>query len=166
MSKLEVALLVGPESKAFLANLTEQLDRMEQLAAGQKITGPKTIAAVDVDEDDDFTPAPKKKAAAKKASAGFDQDDEDVEPAPKYAEETEVEEDEDFTAPPKKAAKAKAKKITLDDVNDACKARAAATGGKKGREEVLGILKKKFKTTSVSELEPEQYAAAIKAMEA
>jgi len=58
---------------------------------------------------------------------------------------------------------AKAKKVTIDSVNDACKKRAAA-GGKKGRAEVLAILKKKFKTESVSDLEPEDYQKCIDAM--
>lgn len=97
---------------------------------------------VEVDEDEDFAPKKSKKKAAAKV---FEEDDEE-----------EVEEE----APPKK--KAKAKKVTVDDVNDACKARAASGS----RAEVLGILKKKFKVASVSELEPEQYAAVIAAMEA
>lgn len=72
---------------------------------------------------------------------------------------------EDFTEePPKKSAakgtKAKAKKITLDDVNDACKAHAQANG----RKATLETLQKKFKTQSVTALKPEQYEACISAM--
>lgn len=59
---------------------------------------------------------------------------------------------------PKKSTKAK--KITLDEVNDACKAHAGANG----REATLAILKKKFKTESVAALKPEQYEACISAM--
>lgn len=56
--------------------------------------------------------------------------------------------------------KAKPKKITLDDVNDACKAHAQA----KGRPATLAVLEKKFKTQSVTALKPEQYEQCISAM--
>lgn len=70
--------------------------------------------------------------------------------------------EDDFTGEEKLSpAKAKKeKKITIDQVNDACKTRA----GRSNRAEVLGILKKKFKTQSVSELKETQYADVIKAM--
>jgi hypothetical protein len=94
-------------------------------------------------DDEDFAP---KKSTAKKAAASFDDD----------------EENDEEEAPPKKK---KAPKISLDDVNDACKARAVEEGGgKTGRGIVVAILKKKFKTESVGELKPEQYAAVIEAM--
>lgn len=101
-------------------------------------------AEIETDDDDaDFVTASAKKPA-KSAAASFDEEGDDVE----------VEE------PP--AKKPAAKKITLDDVNDACKARAA--GGK--REEVLGILQKKFKVTSVTALKdaPDKWPQVIKAM--
>jgi hypothetical protein len=75
-------------------------------------------------------------------------------------------EDDDFvSAPPpkKKAAEGKAKKVTIAQVNEACKARAQA-GGKKGRDQVLSILKKNFKTESISEIKPEMYGKVIQAM--
>lgn len=156
--KLELAILAGAESKAFLATLTEQIDRLEKLTGG--ITTPvknatKKAAPVEDEEaeeqeteDEEFA-APKKKAATKKAAAkSFDEDEES--------------EDEEQEAPVTKNKKTKA--VTHDDVNDACKARAADTGGKEGRTEVLTILKKKFKVTSVSELKPEQYQSVIEAM--
>lgn len=144
--KLELGIMAGAESKAFLVDLTKQIDRLEKLYGGKKTaveaddeeTETEVEAAADSDDDEDFTPVKKTKA---KAAKSFDDDEDD-------AEEEEV-----------KPAK-KAKKITLDDVNDACKARAA--GGR--RKEVLAILKKKFKTESVSTLEPEQYPALIAAM--
>ena len=77
--------------------------------------------------------------------------------------EPDDEAEEDFTAPPAKAAKAK--KFTVADVNDACKARAKA-GGAKGRAQVLSILKKKFQTESISEIDAKDYGAVIKAMQA
>jgi hypothetical protein len=104
--------------------------------------------AVDTDDDDDFV-----------TDAATDEpDDESFEAA------SDDDEDDDFTAPPPKKAKAeKAKKVTIAQVNEACKARAQA-GGKKGRAEVLGILKKNFKTESISEIKPEQYGKVIDAM--
>lgn len=154
MAKLELALLVGEETKTFLANLTKQIDRLEKL--GEK-TVPEEIAqaeaAVDEDEEDLVPKKSAKKAPAKKP-VSFD-DDEPAEP------EADVEEDDDSYAA--KFKPKKAKKVTLDDVNDACKALALHIG-KTGRQHVLGILKKKFKTETVSGLEPEQYAACVEAM--
>lgn len=49
----------------------------------------------------------------------------------------------------------------MDDVIDACKAAAKETS----RDEVLRILKKKFKVTSVQDLDEDQYAAVIKELE-
>lgn len=167
--KMEIAVLAGAESKQFLVDLTKQIDRLEALTGTKGLSASvKKSAPVPGDEnmpdaDEDFAPKAKKTTAATK----FD-DDEDAAPvAKKTAAPVEDEDsDGDFMAPPvKTAAKAKAKKLTVDDVNDACKAKAVSIGGAEGRKEVLGILKKKFKTQSVSELQPEQYAEAIAAME-
>lgn len=106
-------------------------------------------------DDDDFSP---KKDAKKSAAAAFDDDDVQLD-----AEVADDDED-DFKAPAA-AKKAPAKKLTLDDVNDACKARAKRTGGPEGRKEVLALLKKHFKASSVSELKPEQFAKAIEVMD-
>lgn len=112
---------------------------------------PKTASSrknTDADEaqetdDEDFG----KKPAGKKAAAKFDDD----------------QADEDFTTPAKKTAKAK--KLTIDDVNDACKARAKEEGGgKAGRDAVLKLLKKNFKTQSVSDIEETDYARAVEVM--
>ena len=153
--KLEVAMLVGSESKQFLVDLTKLIERMEAAAGGKK----KKVEATDDDDepvddsgDDDEEKAPKKKAG-KKAAAADEDDDSDTD------EETESATD-DADDEEEKPAKKKAKKVTLDDVNDACKARAA--GGK--RKEVLKILKKNFGVETVSDLESDQYGAVIKAM--
>lgn len=106
--------------------------------------------APESDEDEDFTPKAKKTKVKAKASFDVEEDEESED----EADEVEM-----------KASKKKAPKLTIDDVNDACKAKAQSIGGKEGRQIVLGVLKKKFKTTSVSELKPEQYALAIAAME-
>ncbi len=98
------------------------------------------------DDDSDEEPLPTKRATkAKVAAASFDDEDEDEteEPAPKAAKPTKA---------------AKAPKLTLDDVNDACKERCARTN----RADVLGILKKNFKVKSVTDLEPTDYAQCIK----
>lgn len=130
--------------------------RSKNIASEKKATPP--VVEEEEVEDEDF--APKKKSSKQKAAASFDEEEETDEA--EETEEAEVEEDEEDPAPKKKA---KAKKITLDDVNDACKAKAQSIGGKEGRTQVLTILKKKFKTETVSALKPEQYQAVIDAME-
>lgn len=114
------------------------------------------------------TPAPKKtkaKTAAKvkAAPASFDEDEETTEVEEPAAEEGFDEESfEDETPAPKKT---KAAKLTLDNINDACKAFARENGGgKDGREAVLKILKKNFKVTSISELDVEDYPKVLKAL--
>lgn len=115
------------------------------------------------DDSDDFAQAAaktKSTKAAKAAAASFE--DGDDEPA-ELETETETAEDEgDFmeAAPAKTKGKAAAKKLTVNDVNDACKAKAQATD----RKTVLGILKKKFNVASVTELKADQYADVVKAM--
>lgn len=104
------------------------------------------------EEDDDF------KADDSGAPNGFDNDD--TAPEPNDADEEEFLAKEEKKAASKKGANGKAKKITIDDVNDACKAHAAA----KGRPATLDLLKKKFKTQSVTALKPEQFEACIAAM--
>lgn len=181
MAQLELKIMAGAESKAWLADLTKIVERMEKAMNGKVVTLP--TPPVSDDEDEDFEPKPAARATKLKTHA-FDEDedtgtteedeDDDVsfgtikEPAKKtskkvtasFDDEDEGEEDE---MPAPKAAKSKTtkpKKTTLDDVNDACIARA--TRG--NRAEVLGILKKKFKVKSVTDLEPEHYEAVVKAM--
>jgi hypothetical protein len=159
MAKLELALLVGEESKAFLSELTKQLDRMEKL-------GDKTQPVVDEEADEaeeteeeaeaDFTAKPAKKPRAKKAPKPDEDDEEEVEEADE-AEETE-EDDE-----PVPAKKAKAKKLTIDDCNDAAKALAASLG-KKGVERVKALMEKHFQTQTLSELEESDYESFIALM--
>lgn len=153
--KLELAILAGAESKAFLATLTKQIDRLEALTAGVGATSTKTKkSAAPVDEDEEYTDAdtdeeeaiaPRKKAA-KKAAATFEDEDEETE--------------EDMDEAPVKKKSAKAPKLSLDDVNDACKAYA----GEHSVKETRAILKKKFKVDSVNELESTQFAAVIAAL--
>lgn len=165
--KLEIGFMAGNESKVFLKNLTEVLERYEAVAA--KLSGKKTApidaddeeeeievrprkgkdavsfqeeeTEVEAEDDEDF--APKKKTSKKKASSFEDEDD----------AETETEE-----APAPKGKK-KAK-TTLDDVNDVCMNLA----GKKNRAYVLALLKKNFKVSSVSELDEDDYEECVRVM--
>ncbi len=171
--KLEMAILAGDESKSFLAGLTKQIDRLEKAVQSLKSVKPTAVEPdeeeAEEDDDEDFSAKPAK--TGKKAAADFDDDEEETVEADEDAESEEAEEDvetdddeEEAPPAPAKATRGrKPKKVTVDDVNDACKARARA-GGKNGRAEVLAILKKKFKTESVSELEEDQWQPCIDAM--
>lgn len=178
MPKLEVAVLIGAESKEWLAQLENIVSRLEketkrasELIASKKDLGDNHFEAehtngeITEDDDNDFTEKKTTKKASKKASSFDDEDEGEADEAPEVSEEDEASfdsDDEDEDALPKK--KKAQKKISLEDVNDACKARASQTGGKAGREEVLKILKKKFKTSSLTDLKPEQYPAVLAAM--
>lgn len=157
MAKLELSLLVGAESKEWLKTLTDVVERLENAITKTPV---KTEVVEQAEQDDEgFEDAPPKK---EKKKASFDDEDEDLPKAQESkAEESKAEESEDFmdAAPVKKA-----KKLTAEDVNAACKARAAVVGGKAGRSEVLAILQKKFKTQSISEIKEDAYAAVISAM--
>lgn len=162
--KLELAILAGAESKAFLANLTQQIDRLEALSKGVTITSATTKKTAPADEDlgggpandyqtDDEDFAPKKKTAKKTAPA-FEDDEETA-----TASAASTDDDEDFSAP-KKTAAPKKKKLTDVDVNNACKAAAQKSSVK----EVRALLKKKFKVESIQELSADQYEAVITAV--
>lgn len=160
--RLELGIMAGAESKVWLADLTKQIDRLERLTGGKGLKAEVTSDEIEEEQDvpvdaeteeEDF--APKKAKPSKKAVAAFEEETEEA------AEETE-EEEADFAAPVKKAKKAA--KVTLDDVNDACKARARAVGGKKGIEAVKAILLKKFKTDSITKIKEENYPAIVAAM--
>jgi hypothetical protein len=150
MAKLEVQLLIGEQSKQWLADVTALVERLEK-GVGQKVKGTsivdeETDEAIDEptdtmteDEDTDFTP---KKKSTKKAGVEFSDEYEEGEP--------------DADPAPKK----KAKKLTIEDVNAACKAYATENGVKKTK----ALLKKKFGSESLSDLEEDQWAAVIAAM--
>lgn len=173
--KLDLGIMAGADSKAWLQGFTTQNDRLEKLLDRMEKIGSKTPVKVkaeseeDADEaeenldneEDDFAAKPAKNS--KKKSADFDDDEDEIEDDDEDAEEKSDDEDESEVEEAPAAKKGRAKKVTVDDVNEACKMRARA-GGKEGRAQVLGILKKKFKTESVSELEPDQWQACIDAM--
>lgn len=143
----------------FQAGLLEGMDPKK--AANRKNTdaaeaAPLEAEAAPLEEDetieetdDEF--ASKKKSSKKKASVDFGTEDEED-----TAEEPVEDEAEEEPPPPKKKAKAP----TLDDVNRACKAYSKENGF----DETKALLQKKFKTSSVTKLKPEQYAQVIAVM--
>lgn len=167
MANLELVITAGAEWKEWLANLEKQIDRLERLQEGAKDEAAPAVESDDAeDEDEDEAPAKAKskpKSKPKKVAEAFDDDEEDEAPAEDDGEDEAGEEDED-EAPTAKANKSKSKKLTPDDCNDAAKTLAKAIGGKPGRDAVLKLMKKQFRTVSVSELKPEQYADFIAAM--
>lgn len=153
---MEIQITLSKEVAVLLEDLNEKLDKVISLGKAslkdKDFDEDENIASKkeESSEDDDFATT---KKPVKKAK-GFDDEDGEVEAAAESDEE-------EFEAPTKK----KAKKLTVDDVNDACKERATDEGGGKvGRSAVLAILKKKFKVTSVTDLDEKQYAAVISAM--
>lgn len=144
--QLTIEIKDGSTNIDIASALRFQANLIEGVMTGKDASAKRNTITQDTTDDDDTDFMPKKKTAAQKAVASFDAEevDEAIEEKPKTK---------------------KAKKVTLDDVNDACKARAAAVGGKEGRAEVLSILKKQFKTSTVTDLKPENYQAVIDAME-
>lgn len=142
-----------------LRAFADNLDGTPAGADGKVTKSTKTtkVQELETDGDDDFGKSEKKTKetkAAKAAAASFEDDAEETET------ETQSEGDaDDFMEAPKETKKG-AKKYSVNDVNDACKKKAAATD----RKQVLTILKKKFGVASVTELKAEQYADVIKAM--
>lgn len=144
-------------------------------------------------EDTELVAAKRPPASNKKAQAQFDEADEEEETETTVAEakvddeedediQADEEEDEDDFTEPKKAAKATtaapapakkangaAKKVTVEDVNDAAKAKVRAwidkgLGAAEARARVLKVLTSKFKVKSVNALKSEQYSAVIQAL--
>lgn len=148
MASLELNLLVGAESKEWLAGLTKQIDRLEKLHSKDDTVKAEVEAEV----------KPRAKRA-KKATASFDDIEDEVKPAKNSFDDAGDEDPIDMSEL-KQPKKTKAAKATVDDVNDACMTRAQETS----RSEVLGILRRQFKVTSVTDLKTEQYADVIEAM--
>jgi hypothetical protein len=194
MAELKLALLVGAESKQWLADATALVNRFEELV--EKANGKRTSkstegkskaveAESEEDDSEDFEETSKKgtaKSGKKKVqkakdfdddddsedddsdSAGDEEDSDDAEP-----EASEEDSDDDAESEPVKK-KGKAKKLTSEDVNAACKERVKreiednGSSAKDARAVVSGILKKKFKVSSVTDLDEDQFTAVIKAM--
>ncbi len=160
--KLELAIMAGAESKGWLVDLKTQLDRIEGMLGGKTI--PEALG--DTAEGGDFGDT---------AEVATDDFGTPAEGAGSPAE------DDPFSLPveePAKPAPAAGKGVasgkgtgkpgrpknpTQDDVNDACKAKAAALG-KDGVKKVKAALKKNFGSESVTVIDPKQYAAVIALM--
>ena len=194
MGELKIALLAGAESKEFLRGLTAALDRLEKLLARAEGLTVKAAPKINKDEDEeDETPKSKTKAKAKKVAppeegdsdddddsdsvsddadddddaeddSDDDRDDDDSESVDVSDEDDDEddEDDEDEAPKPKKAKAAKAKKVTSDDCNDIAKKLVKVTD----RDTVYKLMKKHFKTKSIAELKPEQYAKFVEVVKA
>lgn len=176
--------MVGADSKAWLEDFTKQIDEAKKLlgkdkkavveteeqsepALGRPVKRgrPAKTAVIEEDfleeesqneesfgDDDDFEETPKKVSkASKKAKAATFEDEEELE-----AEESDEEETSEIDVADLKSGK----KYTIQDVNKACNNRAKATSV----GEVMGILRRKFKVTSVGQLKDVQFADVIKAV--
>ncbi len=146
--KLEVAMMVGAESKAFLASMTNILERMEKLAGQAETKAPaakKTKAAPvetaeeSTDELENFGEEIEAAADEDEGDLGFDEMSEDEAPAPKAT---------------------KAKKLTDKDVHSA----ALAHAKKFTRPVTLKLLAAKFKVKSIAEIKAEDYGKVIAAL--
>lgn len=178
--RLEMSILAGDESKKFLADLSQAVERLEK-AAG-KITAGKTSSNDDADEEvATAAPQPKRGRPAKSKAfpASFveeseeaeESDEEEVAPPKKKGkvaaasfddeEDAEEESDEEEVAPKKKArGKLVEGGLSLDNINDACMERAKRTS----RDEVQALLKKHFNVKSITALDPEDYLECMKLM--
>lgn len=129
-------------------------------------------AAAETEEDIDVIAPSKMKTPAKKKTKpvveedeeNFDTDasSEEVEEQEEATEEDESESENDDDDDEEVEIPKKVKKVTIKDVNDACKTLAA--NKKVGRNGVLKILKAKFKTESIQEIDSKLWPQVIKAM--
>lgn len=146
---LEIKFLAGPETKQFLASLEKIVERMEKAVAvnGKAIKAKVKNAKIEDEEEE-----------TDEIDMSDFSDDEETEADRQASEMDELEEEDE--AP--KAKKAKASKLSIDDVFAAAKAKLSTKG--MTRDKVKAIIKKKFGVDSMSELESDQFAAAIKAL--
>ena len=136
MGKLEIAVLIGGESKQFLADLNAALDRAEALIA-KPSTG--EALAADVAKEEKAKAGKAKPATSKKAAAKVEaEDDESFDLGEDDAEETEAEDEP----------------VTKKDLIAACR---------DNREGAIKALKK-LKVASIHELKPTQYRTVLNAI--
>lgn len=148
----DIAAQLRMQANLFDGMSGKEASRTAKTANSEHLDPEETDSDTD-GENDDF----KKAASSTKSKKSAKAFEESAENEPEGGEE-------DFKTPAKGKA-AKAKKLTIDDVNDACVAHAKGVG-KGGRDAVLAILKKKFNVITVTELKPDQYEKAIVALEA
>lgn len=128
----------------------EEESKPAKKKAGKKVTKKKVVDDNDEDDSDDDDSDDDDNAETE------DDDDDDAD------EDTDSDDsDDEDEKPAKKKAPAKKAKVTIKDVNAACKAYAKSLG-KTGFEKTQALLKKKFKVSSISDLKPEHYATAVK----
>jgi len=175
----------GATVKEIAAQLRMQAGLFEGMTPKEASSNENTLTSVETKTETtskkSLAKEATKKAGAVKAQTSFEDDEETLEDDDEATienangaasmdsfedDETEAESsDDDFMKEEKSAKpkeKAKAKKWTVSDVNNACKAKAQATD----RKTVLGLLKKHFKVTSITELDQSQYGEVIKLMKA
>jgi len=147
MAKLELALLVGAESKEWLAKLESVVTRLESI----NIQRPTSEEPVEPEVNDEPEEAPVKQRASKKGVAKKE--------TPKVVEANEQEStdiDMDDLFSEEAAEDEKPLEPTIDDVRGVVKKFAA----KHGKDKTL-LLLKKFKVESLPELKKAQYSKFI-----
>lgn len=130
--KLELGILVGAESKEWLADLTKQLDRLEALQ-----TKGKETAATTTDDVEETTVISAKTIAAAKSK--------------KTAAKTTGDEDETFDLGEESADAEDTPAVTKKDLITACR---------ENREAAIKVMKK-MKVASIHDLKPAQYATVL-----
>lgn len=168
--RLELGIIAGDNTKTFLADLTNIVERFEKAAdrlsssptnKKTKITQDDLVVTEEASEPWDTTKEKKKKVAN---GQSFDDAEEETgrEDEDTHEEENDDEEEEKEASPPAKKAKAvkKEKLPTLEDCNDA----AMECAGRTNRANVLSILKKHFNVKSITSLEKTDYTKFISLM--
>jgi hypothetical protein len=147
-------------AKKLTLTLVVDADELKKvlLAAAEESVAAEADAAGD-DEDVEEVPAPKKKPAAKKVV----DEEEDIDDTEEVEETEEGEEAEEESAPKK------GKKLSLPDVQAACKAKVHSLvergiSAADARARVVKMLTKEFGVKSVASLKATQYAEAIELM--
>lgn len=185
MQKQDITAAVANGLKSSIHSLEVQVTILKQLMGGKagKVAASDDAddelpADEDEDEEDEAEfdaaedDAPKGKKLAKGKKADEDEEEEELELSDD--EDEDAEEEEEDEEPVKKSAKgkksAKTAKLTVDDVNDACKARVLKeikTGrtGPEARKFVLKLLKTHHETSSIQELEPTDFVDVIKTLQ-
>lgn len=132
------------------------------VAVGQQLLGGLAEEKVDTSEVKQETKSKKKTKPVEEEVVEESFDDDDFGSGDKADDEPGFDDDfEELKEPPKKKITVKTKKLTIKEVTAACKKRA-----ENGRyKEVKKILKSKFKVDSIHDLEEDQYASVMKAME-
>jgi hypothetical protein len=158
----DLAILATAVETQLAQALERELEEVRENVAKTQVAAAPVKQQVDEADDEELLPtvSSKKATTKKKATAAPVEvkswDDEDVEDELTFEEE-------------KPKAKSKVKNFSVEDVNNACKAKVHALinmgrSASEARSEVLAILKEKFNVKSVTSLRAEQYGEVIEAM--